>query len=272
VTSAPPAIEATPTPEPEAPSAPPGEGWLEAALEVGIGSRSLEVTIDPDNPTEPAGSNNTKLVYRGGAYIDGGLSLTFFPFRLAQSGPRGLGVSGRYLRALSVRSKPIQDGDPAPDTTVEDVLVAALFDLPLGEGPSPLVLRFSLAWNRFAFVLEENPHLPDFAYSSIRPGLSIHLPIAGPDFGLLVGAGYRIVSGPGDEADADLGSGDAGGFDLHAGARGDFAGGLYWMILGEYLSYSVEFQSDAGDANLHRAIEGSDSYLRARGVFGYRFE
>jgi len=278
--AAPPPIEAAPppppetaAPPPEAPSPPPGEGWLELAITAGLGTRSLDVAIDPDNiATEPAGSHNTALVYSGGAYVDGGIDVSFYPFRLALSEPRGLGLHVRYLRALAATSEPRQEGEPAPDTVVEDFLAEAFFRIPLGDGPAPTSLRLFAGYDRFAFVLTENPHLPEFIYQSIRPGVGIYLPISGPDFAAEAAVAYRLISGPGAKADDGLGTGTASGLDLSIGVRGDVAGGFFWGVVGEYIPISLTFESEPGEAELHRAGSGTDTYLRGRVFLGWRFE
>jgi hypothetical protein len=239
----------------------------------GLGNRSLDVAIDPENSTEPAGSHNTNLVYSGGAYIDAGLDLAFFPFRLAKSEPRGLGVRVRYLRAVSVESQPRQEGETAPDTVVEDFLAEAFYRLPLGNGPAPAALRFFAGYDRFAFVLTENPHLPELIYQSIRPGVAVYVPLSGADFALEAAVAYRLVNGSlGEKADEGLGQSSASGFDLAGGVRGDVSGGLFWTVTGEYIPYSVSFDSEPGEAALHRAGEGTDVYLRGRFAVGWRFE
>lgn len=266
----PPAPEAAPPPE--TPAAPPGEGWLEIALAIGAGSRNLDVEIDPDNSTEPPGSNNTNLVYSGGAYLDGGLDVVFYPFRAASSEPRGLGVHARYLRALSAKSQPRNSAEEAPDTVVEDFLAEAFYRIALAEGPAPAAIRIFVGFDRFAFVLGENPHVPDFIYQSIRPGVAAYVPVSGADFAVEASAAYRLISGPGEKADEGLGTGTASGFDFALGIRGDVAGGFFWAVGAEYIPISLSFESERGEATLHRAGSGSDTYLRGRGMVGWRFE
>lgn len=263
--------ETAPPPE-ETPSAPPGEGWLEIAVAIGAGTRNLDVEIDPDNSTEPLGSNNTHLVYSGGAYVDGGLDLVFYPFRLGASEPRGLGVHARYLRALSAKSQPRNESEDAPDTVIENFLAEAFYRIALADGPAPAAIRIFVGFDRFAFVLDDNPHVPNFIYQSIRPGVGAYVPISGPDLAVEAQAAYRVISGPGEKADEGLGKGSASGFDFALGIRGDLAGGFFWAIGAEYIPISLQFESDPGEATLHRAGSGSDSYLRGRGMVGWRFE
>jgi len=285
--AAPPPIESGPVgpppetgPPPEAPSAPAGEGWLELALTAGVGSRSLSVEIDPRFEEGLPGSTclvaertcPTTLVYEGGAYGDGGIEVVVYPMRLAQSEPRGLGIRARFLQALSVKSTPRAADEQAPGTTVQNWVAEAFYRIPFGDEAFAPAIRLGIGYERFAFVLEDNAHLPTFIYESIRPAVALYLPISGPDIAFEAGAAYKIVTGPGSVADDGLGPGTATGYDFFAGIRGDTSGGFFWGAVGEYLPFILEFQADPCEGDLHCAGVGDDSYLRARVFLGYRFE
>jgi len=236
----------------------------------------------------PVGDEPNPRRYDGGGPEFG---LGVRAYFLALAGLRGtlssFHVYAAYRRHISLETNgegPPPEREPVTAATGESQLeLGVALPFRFSDAAQAASLGPYVGYGQFEFSLdkgdmasfEETSRLATMSYGYLVVGAQLLVPLAPPWLSARVGGGYKSVLGVGEEAEGAFGPDTAGGsgYVLSGALGGDLvflAPGIYWMVRGEYFTFSADFQGDG--ASWGEGGVSEDAYWRAGGVLGWRLE
>lgn len=204
-------------------------------LEVGISASTREQTIDvPDGSTIHFGLTPFASAF-------GSVVLT--PFARLDGGPRGLGVSLSYDRAI--RMEAVTD-DQVLEASADHLAAMLLYRFLL---PGRVRIEPRIGYDLARFLLAPNETLPGIVYESIALGGQVQIPIlrdprtGGDRLRVRLGGAMYFPIGLGEAAARYGQAGTARGFAFEGGVEGTVSGLFGYFALLRHASYNATFHS-----------------------------